>query len=94
MFLWNLLSRPTTCIRVRIAEGQMNTAAAKTKGVSAHDGGDLKQRKATDADVSSDEQRVLDRIGEALARLSRVKRVGLTMEDKQAFVAALNGKRS
>ncbi|KAJ6437678.1 vacuolar protein sorting protein [Purpureocillium lavendulum] len=92
-FLWNLLSRPTTCIRVRIAEGQMNTASATTNGGStATAGGELKFRK-TGVDVSSQEQRVLDRIGEALARLSRVKRVGLTMQDKAAFVAALNGKK-
>lgn len=94
-FLWHLLSRPTTCIRVRVAEGQMNTAAATTNGTTATYGdGDLKQRKATGANVSSDEQRVLDRIGEALARLGRVKRVGLTMKEKEAFVKALNGKKA
>ncbi|KND87432.1 putative lysophosphatidic acid:oleoyl-CoA acyltransferase [Tolypocladium ophioglossoides CBS 100239] len=94
-FLWNLLSRPTTCIRVRVAEGQMKTAAATTNGAMVTNGArDLKQRKVTDADVSSDEQRVLDRIGEALARLGRVKRVGLTMKEKEAFVAALNGKKT
>ncbi|UNI17893.1 Lysophosphatidic acid:oleoyl-CoA acyltransferase 1 [Purpureocillium takamizusanense] len=93
-FVWNLLSRPTTCIRVRIAEGQMNTAAATTNGGgTVGSSGELKQRKATETDVSTQQQRVLDRIAEALARLSRVKRVGLTMQDKAAFVAALNGKK-
>ena len=72
----------------------MNTSAAKTNGLSAaHGPSDLKQRRAIDTDLSSDEQRVLDRIGEALARLSRVKRVGLTLKDKEAFVAALSGKK-
>lgn len=92
-FLWDLLSRPTTCIRVRIAEGQINTSAAKTNGVSPSTSGELRQRNETSADVTADEKRVLDRVGEALARLSRVKRVGLTMKDKAAFVNVLNNKR-
>lgn len=93
-FLWNLLSRPTTCIRVRIAEGQMNSATAHTNGVTSGTSHELRYRNSANTPVSSDEQRVLDRIGEALARLSRVKRVGLTLEDKTAFVNALNGKKA
>jgi hypothetical protein len=91
-FLWDLLSRPTTCIRVRIAEGQINTSAAKTNGVTSSSS-ELRNRGDASSSVSPDEQRVLDRVGEALARLSRVKRVGLTMKDKAAFVDALNGKK-
>ncbi|KAG6032478.1 hypothetical protein E4U41_007226 [Claviceps citrina] len=94
-FLWNLLSRPTSCIRVRVAERQMNTAAARTNGASAsHGSSELKNRKDGPSDLAVEEQRVLDCIGEALARLSRVKRVGLTMKDKVAFVSAYNGKQS
>lgn len=96
-FLWNLLSRPTTCIRVRIAEGQANTAAASTNGVAANGpSSGLRSRggDSTSGDVTAEEQRVLDHIAEALARLGRVKRVGLTVEDKTAFVQALNRKRS
>lgn len=89
-FLWNLLSRPTTCIRVRIAEAQTNTAAPKTNGAASNGNGELRQR--VDA-ASSDEQKVLDRIAEALARLGRVKRVGLTVQDKAAFVQALNRRK-
>ncbi|RKL09695.1 hypothetical protein BFJ70_g16632 [Fusarium oxysporum] len=91
-FLWDLLSRPTTCIRVRIAEGQMNTSTAKTNGVTPSSS-ELRNRSDTNSGVSLDEQRVIDRIGEALAGLSRVKRVGLTMKDKAAFVDALHGKK-
>ncbi|KAH8174445.1 vacuolar protein sorting protein [Sarocladium implicatum] len=92
-FLWNLLSRPTTCIRVRVAEGQKNHSTAPTNGIHSSD--TLRDRSSTSArDVSADEQKVLDRIAEALARLSRVKRVGLTMQDKQAFVTALKTKKS
>ena len=93
-FIWNLLSRPTTCIRVRIAEGQMNSAIAHTNGISADGVSELRYRNDSGAAVSSNEQRVLDRIGEALARLGRVKRVGLTLEDKAAFVNAVNGKKA
>lgn len=93
-FLWNLLSRPTTLVRVRIAEGQANSSAAQTNGASsALEGSGARSRQA-DGDLSGNEQKVLDRIGEALARLSRVKRVGLTMKDKAAFVDAVKGKKA
>jgi len=85
-FMWNLLSRPWTSIRVRVAEGQMNTSAATTNGISVESEGELRRRN-TDG-MSNEEQRVVDRLGEALARLSRVKRVGLTMTDKAKFVDA------
>ncbi|KAH7141389.1 hypothetical protein B0J13DRAFT_637058 [Dactylonectria estremocensis] len=93
-FFWNLLSRPTTCIRVRVAEGQMNTTTARTNGISTSSEAELRYRNDLSATVSGDEQRILDRIGEALARLGRVKRVGLTMKDKAAFVDALRGKKA
>lgn len=94
-FLWTLLSRPTTCIRVRIAEGQTNKAATKTNGDSLGSGsGDLTYRGRTSTGLNGEEQKLLDWIGEALARLSRVKRVGLTLEDKAAFVKAWSGKRA
>ena len=86
-FLWNLLSRPWTSIRVRVAEGQMNTSAATTNGISVESAGELRAR-VTDGNITNEEQRVVDRVGEALARLSRVKRVGLTMNDKAKFVEA------
>lgn len=44
-------------------------------------------------EVSEDERKVLDRVGEALARLGRVKRVGLTVKDKLAFVEAWSKRR-
>lgn len=89
-FLWALLSRPTTCIRVRIAEGQINKAATKTSENTGS--GDLTYRGGANASINSEEQKLLDWIGEALARLSRVKRVGLTLKDKAAFVRAWSGK--
>jgi hypothetical protein len=40
----------------------------------------------TEGEISAQEQRVLDRIAEDLARLGRVKRVGLDMGDKIEFL--------
>ena len=45
------------------------------------------------SDVSSDEKIVLDKVAEALARLGRVKRVGLSATDKEAFVKAWTRQR-
>lgn len=44
-------------------------------------------------EVNSEEKRVLDKIGEALARLGRVKRVGLTTKDKSQFIEAWSKRR-
>jgi 1-acyl-sn-glycerol-3-phosphate acyltransferase len=92
-FLWKLLGRPTHCIRVRIAEGVYNTTAA-SNGVSDRQQvrGDIGEGRGED-EPTPEEQRLLDRIGEALARLGRVKRVGLTLRDKKAFVAAWTKRR-
>lgn len=49
------------------------------------DVGDEDKGSVGHAYVSADEQRVLDRVAEDLARLGRVKRVGLGVEDKVAF---------
>jgi len=44
-------------------------------------------------DINADERRVLDKVGEALARLGRVKRVGLTVRDKAAFIEAWSKRK-
>lgn len=86
-FLWNLLSRPTHCIRVRIADAVTNTSASG----SLVDGD---SEKADDGytqheeDLIPDEKRVIDHVSEDLARLARNKRVGLTLRDKSAFIGA------
>ncbi|KAK3940836.1 putative acyltransferase [Diplogelasinospora grovesii] len=91
-FLWKLLSRPTHCIRVRIAERMHNTSLA-TNGVSHHDTKVVGEGAEGGSEATPEEQRVLDRVAEALARLGRNKRVGLTMKDKAAFVEAWNKRR-
>ncbi|KAI1138527.1 hypothetical protein F5Y05DRAFT_42857 [Hypoxylon sp. FL0543] len=85
-FLWNLLSRPTHLIRVRIAEGVSNNSAAATNGIGPASGSI--ERAGGDDEVTPEEQALLDKISDALARLARNKRVGLTLRDKAAFIEA------
>ncbi|KAI1455394.1 hypothetical protein F4805DRAFT_272112 [Annulohypoxylon moriforme] len=85
-FLWNLLGRPTHLIRVRIAEGVTNDSGAATNGDTPLSGDDAEE---VDGErLTGEEQRLLDKIAEALARLARNKRVGLTLRDKAAFIEA------
>jgi hypothetical protein len=96
-FLWNLLSKPTHSLRVRIAESVTIThpvnlgygtnyldtmnredMSSSEENTVSSDGGD--------GNVSGPEKKVLDKIGEALARLGRVKRVGLGVREKTEFV--------
>jgi len=113
-FIWNLLSQPTHCIRVRIAEVVYNTAKPTEGSIQTEKkdkyltnfldtlGDDSAMTSSTDTlislsdqngTVNAEEKKVLDRVGEALARLGRVKRVGLTVADKVAFVEAWGKKR-
>ena len=90
-FLWNLLSKPTHCIRVRIAESIYNQ-----RSTVYHDS--LREERASSSDtllgsedgdgMNMSERKILDRVGEALARLGRVKRVGLGMKEKESFIHA------
>lgn len=86
-FLWNLLSKPTHYIRVRVAEGVSNTSVATNSLSHA-----ITDEKAGDVDgdgsedLTPEERRLIDHVGDALARLARNKRVGLTLRDKAAFV--------
>lgn len=48
---------------------------------------------ADDAEVTPDEQKVLDRVAEDLARLGRVKRVGLGVEEKIEFLKVWGSRR-
>jgi len=117
LFLWNLLSQPTHCILVRIAEPVYNTAKSSpatalqsaekkdkylTNGIDNFMDVDSTMTSSTDtlvslseqqAYVNPEEKKILDKVSEALARLRRVKRVGLTVRDKAAFVDAWSKKR-
>ncbi len=115
-FLWNLLSQPTHCIRVRIAETVHNTPSTISTTTALGGARSAKMSYATnfldtlqddagssstdtllESDegdgISADERRVLDKVAEALARLGRVKRVGLGVKDKVEFVKAWNRQR-
>jgi hypothetical protein len=96
-FLWNLCSRPTHCIRVRIAEAVYNTAketpSAKTNSYATNFFDEMQMGSSTETlvtsdgeGVSSEERKVLERVAEDLARLGRIKRVGLGIKEKTEFL--------
>ncbi|KAJ9302047.1 hypothetical protein DTO271G3_913 [Paecilomyces variotii] len=101
-FFWNLLSKPTHCIRVRIAEcvtagGSVNKVESETsslkdtrKNTYGSNYFDTLQENASeggsDASLTREQKALLDYVGEALARLGRVKRVGLGVQEKLDFV--------
>jgi 1-acyl-sn-glycerol-3-phosphate acyltransferase len=76
-FLWSLLSRPTHCIRVRIAETIYNDETRRPEEESS--------------DTVEEEEGlggVCDRGSEALARIGRIKRLNLGVKEKIGFVQA------
>lgn len=109
-FLWNLCSKPTHCIRVRIAESLYNTSVAQYTPPSSRPSGyatnlldALEDDTASSAStllgdesevtLTKEERTVLDRVGDALARLGRGKRLGLGVREKSEFVKVWNKKK-
>jgi 1-acylglycerol-3-phosphate O-acyltransferase len=101
-FIWNLLSTPTHVIRVRIAESvsRASTSAGIDSPASLSYGtlessqeGNTLQTQDEAGSVSTADKRLLDKTGEALARLGRVKRVGLGVKEKTDFVRAWTRQR-
>jgi len=102
-FLWNLCSKPTHCIRTRLAESVYNTSAdvnniqpvagKKANSYETNFFDDFGDKQVATGDgshsdgLTDEERRVLDNVAEALARLGRVKRVGLGVKEKQDFLS-------
>lgn len=103
-FLWTLLGRPMRAVRVRVGDavevgvggassGESGpttaaTATATAKTSATTTGAAVSQRgPAAGADGTA------GRVAEGLARLGRVRRVGLGVSDKQAFARAWAGQR-
>lgn len=112
-WLYQLLSKPSHQMRVRIATRVYNSPSIDSpkrkteksigtgydqnifEGPDFRNGanGRLEMETGmdittgeTEGEVSAQEQKVLDRVAEDLARLGRVKRVGLDMGDKIEFL--------
>ncbi|KAB8069763.1 hypothetical protein BDV29DRAFT_182186 [Aspergillus leporis] len=97
-FLWMLLSKPTHCIRVRIAECVVKSTdgeGASATRKSTYDTNYLDtldtdsaygSLDTEDAELTRAEKALLDTVADSLARLGRVKRVGLGVQDKKNFV--------
>ncbi|KAJ5123754.1 hypothetical protein N7448_009851 [Penicillium atrosanguineum] len=100
-FLWTLLSKPTHCIRVRIAEAvtiarnPLDTPPARSTRKSTYNTNylDTLDELAADGEAVM-EKAMLDHVGESLARMGRVKRVGLGVKEKQDFVRMWTKTRS
>ncbi|CRG83407.1 hypothetical protein PISL3812_00758 [Talaromyces islandicus] len=103
-FLWNLLSRPTHFIRVRVAEHVSTSSKSPSEGRStANNFFDdeeeysssnlLDTSPSTTSELTKEDKALLDHVGESLARLGRVKRVGLGVKEKADFVRAWNRHR-
>ena len=99
--LWTLLSKPTHCIKVRIAESvtasqtALDTLPARSTRKSTYNTNYLDSMEQNDAeDASPSEQALLGNVADSLARLGRVKRVGLNVKDKKEFVRAWKQSRS
>ncbi|CAG8937837.1 unnamed protein product [Penicillium salamii] len=98
--LWTLLSKPTHCIKVRIAESvtasqtALNMPARSTRK-STYSTNYLDGMDQNDTEESSaNEQALLGNVADSLARLGRVKRVGLSVTEKKEFVRAWKQSRS
>ena len=103
-WVWKLLSKPTHQMRVRIAHPIYNSASLDTpsRGEKASsmeaniwDSPHMRNGLHTGEQevLVGDGQKVLDRVGEDLARLGRVKRVGLTVSQKVDFVKLWKSRR-
>ncbi len=103
VFLWNLLSRPSHCIRVRVARREFNVEGARGAagdGEGGEDGedavlvgGEGEGEGGEEDGEGRGEDSVADRVADALARLGRVQRVGLGVREKRAFVRAFTRQR-
>lgn len=103
MFLWNLLSKPTHYIRVRIAEGITARDLEATSSPTRSSRSGARERKSannplaaledqdgqpeSEEPLNHEQQALLVQVAQALARLGRVKRVGLGVQEKKQFVS-------
>ncbi|KAJ4356427.1 uncharacterized protein N0V89_004460 [Didymosphaeria variabile] len=107
-WVWKLLSKPTHQMRVRIARPIYNspsidtpstTKSEKASGVdmgyetNIWDSPHLRNGVHVGEEKGDMGQQVLDRVGEDLARLGRVKRVGLGVREKTEFVKIWKSRR-
>jgi len=110
-FLWTLCSRPTHCIRVRIAEAIYSASASEVTSRARTNtfesnffddmqmGGSMSSAETlvSNSDggaLTMEERKVIDHVAEDLARLGRVKRVGLGVVEKADFIKAWSKTRN
>lgn len=94
-FFWDILSRPSTYLRVRLADAlhcKRNTRVESLSDSGDDEHSDGVSQNELKEHVSGIENKFLDSVADTLARLGRNKRVGLTLQDKAAFTRAWHGK--
>ncbi|KAI5356882.1 putative phospholipid/glycerol acyltransferase [Septoria linicola] len=105
-FLWKLSSRQTHCIRVRVGlpltiatihQEENGSREARPRQQNGYDTNFFDSLKAAetsevDEEPTASEQNVLNVIVDQLARLGRVKTLGLGVDEKIEFVNAWQGK--
>ncbi|KAL5606852.1 hypothetical protein BROUX41_003229 [Berkeleyomyces rouxiae] len=77
-FLFHLLSHSSIRIHVRMAEAVINIVPGE---------------KSNQGPIAYDEEEVISKVCDALSRLGRSAKVGLTLEDKQAFTKAWSSRK-
>ncbi|PWY74355.1 MFS general substrate transporter, partial [Aspergillus heteromorphus CBS 117.55] len=92
-FLWTLLSRPTHCIRVRIAQAVVAVREGEDADIEDPDNTYLDTLDQTEhangfqqTHVVVPENKVIGHVADSLARIGRARRVGLTVQQKREFV--------
>jgi hypothetical protein len=104
-FLWNLLSRPTHGVNVRIAESitvrhdvESSTTIPTLEDLDSTEVEEISYSSSTDTLTETvlvqnpAEKKILDQVGESLARIGRIKRVGLGVKEKTDFVTLWSRK--
>jgi 1-acylglycerol-3-phosphate O-acyltransferase len=89
-FLWDLCSRPTHSIRVRIAEAvrthERRVIGGRDAGLDTFSSAEALIGDLDLSEFTVEDKKLLDRVADDLARLGRAKRVGLGVQSKIAFI--------
>lgn len=97
-FLWDLLSAPTHSLRVRIGEAlrtpsEQPAGDGQTTYSELDEAAPLRSRSTPPDELNSAEKKLIDLVGEHLARLGRAKYLGLGASDKVDFLKVWQKRR-
>ncbi|KAJ2902187.1 putative lysophosphatidic acid:oleoyl-CoA acyltransferase [Zalerion maritima] len=87
-FFWSLLGRPSTYLRVRLADAVHNTSRNTPSTDDSKGQGGASDDGEMEEPLTQSEKKLLGNIADTLARLGRNRRVGLALKEKDAFTKA------